>query len=332
MRSILLFLILILNGCDNWFNPENAMFDKYHQRVANVLEVPAIPIELQSTVTIPAKRVLFEPLPRLSIGLLESYQLRQCGLFNLLAEKNSQLGKVQDAFHDFDYQTALLRVINRCLSEFPLSDEERATLTELYSTKWQHLDIHLDNLLLVSDAMQKQLTASDWLSQNTTNDIARINDVYRIFSEMYDLPHRAVSRLPDVEVTQYQEELEKSRLLGRLYYSMVNTSLWLKATTQLLEQNQSNVLCGPNRDTTQFRYLRNVFQSIYVEEVQPYLAYLDSTYQQLNDGATLVENRMQLHGHQYGIIEAHRTFRQETLNHVQFWQGLFKRCGVTVGN
>ncbi|MDF4805277.1 DUF3080 family protein, partial [Vibrio parahaemolyticus] len=198
MRSILLFLILILNGCDNWFNPENAMFDKYHQRVANVLDVPAIPIELQSTVTIPAKRVLFEPLPRLSIGLLESYQLRQCGLFNLLAEKNSQLGKVQDAFHDFDYQTALLRVINRCLSEFPLSDEERATLTELYSTKWQHLDIHLDNLLLVSDAMQKQLTASDWLSQNTTNDIARINDVYRIFSEMYDLPHRAVSRLPDV--------------------------------------------------------------------------------------------------------------------------------------
>ncbi|MDG2560683.1 DUF3080 family protein, partial [Vibrio parahaemolyticus] len=76
MRSILLFLILILNGCDNWFNPENAMFDKYHQRVANVLDVPAIPIELQSTVTIPAKRVLFEPLPRLSIGLLESYQLR----------------------------------------------------------------------------------------------------------------------------------------------------------------------------------------------------------------------------------------------------------------
>ncbi len=63
MRSILLFLILILNGCDNWFNPENAMFDKYHQRVANVLEVPAIPITLQSTVTIPAKRVLFEPLP-----------------------------------------------------------------------------------------------------------------------------------------------------------------------------------------------------------------------------------------------------------------------------
>ncbi|PFG56094.1 Protein of unknown function (DUF3080) [Vibrio sp. ES.051] len=331
MRLILLFSTFLIGSCSNWFNSENAVFDKYHHRLANVLDSPTIPMAGQPAITIPSKRALFEPLPRLSIGLLESYQLRQCGLFNLLAEKNSQLGKVQDAFHDFDYQTSLLRTLNTCLTDFNLSNDERVILEELYSKKWQHFDTHLDNVLLSSDAMRKQLTASDWLSVENVSDVAHISDAFSLFSEMYDVPLQTISRLPDVALIQYQEEIEKSRLLGRLYYSMVNASHWLNVTTQLLEQNQSNVQCGENRDTTQFRYLNNVFNSIYVEEVQPYLAYLDSTYQQISSGIQLVEWRMQLHGHPYGITDAHKAFRTQILKHVQFWQALFKRCGVTVG-
>ncbi|MGY0616036.1 DUF3080 domain-containing protein [Vibrio sp. FJH11] len=332
MRLTFLFSILLLSGCSEYCNPEQALLDKYHQRLANVLDVSTLEIAPQPAISIPSRRDLFQPLPRLSLGLLESYQLRQCGLFNLLAEKNSQLGKVQDAFHDLDYQTSLLRTLNACLTEFPLSGDERATLESLYLQKWSHLHAHLDNLLLTSDAMQKQLTASDWLSVDNQSQISRVSDAFNILSEIYDAPHQAISRLPAARLVSYQEVIEKSRLMGRLYYSLTNTTLWLNETTRLLESNQSKVLCGKNRDTTQFRYLNNVFQSIYVEEVQPYLAYLDSTFQRLNSGIELVEKRMDLHGKVYGLSKAHTAFRQETLEHVKFWQGLFKRCGVAVGN
>ncbi|MGR5471306.1 DUF3080 family protein, partial [Vibrio astriarenae] len=77
-----------------WLTPEKAVFQKYHQRLATVLEVSASTIEESAAVTIPDKRVLFHDLPRVSLGLLESYQLRRCGLFNLIAQKNSPLGKV----------------------------------------------------------------------------------------------------------------------------------------------------------------------------------------------------------------------------------------------
>lgn len=332
MRLTLLFFISLVTGCSDLLNPEQAMMEKYHERLANVLGVSSAEITPLPPVTIPARRDFFQPLPRLSLGLLESYQLRQCGLFNLVAAKNSQLGKVQDAFHDLDYQISLLRTLNSCLTNFSLSDIERTKLEQIYAQKWHHLQRHLDNLLLTSSAMQKQLTASDWLDIKSKNQIAPVSDVFNTLNELYDIPYQAVSRLPNVNLVDHQEEIEKSRLVGRLYYSLASTTLWLSETTRMLESNQSIILCGKNRDTTQFRYLNNVFQLIYVKEVQPYLAYLDSTYQRLNAGIELIETRMDLHGETYGLIEVHSTFRKKTLEHVKFWQGLFKRCNVSVGN
>ncbi|CAH1557128.1 conserved exported hypothetical protein [Vibrio jasicida] len=322
----------LLSGCNDWFNPEKAVFEKYNQRLANVLDTSESELEASPAVTIPDKRELFQELPRLSLGLLESYQLRQCGLFNLLAEKNSQLGKVQDAFYDFDYQTNLLRTLNGCLSDYPLSDEENTKLNGLYDQKWHHLTVHLDNMLLTSDAMRKQLTGSEWLPLESKDQVAHVRDAFLALDEMYQTPYRALSRLPDVTIVNYQEEIEKTRLVGRLYYTLIDATHWLEQTTHMLEANQDKIICGANRDTTQFRYLRNVFQTIYVAEVQPYMAYVDSTYQQLDGGLSLVEKRMQAHGANYGIEKAHDQFREETMKHVQFWKNLFKRCGVKIGN
>lgn len=332
VATALLLSTSLLTGCNEWFNPEKAIFEKYNQRLANVLDTSESELEASPAVTIPEKRELFQELPRLSLGLLESYQLRQCGLFNLLAEKNSQLGKVQDAFYDFDYQTNLLRTLNGCLNDYPLSEEESSKLNGLYDQKWHHLSVHLDNMLLTSDAMRKQLTGAEWLPMESKDQVAHVRDAFLALNEMYQTPYRTLSRLPDVTIVNYQEEIEKTRLVGRLYYTLIDATHWLEQTTQMLEANQDKIICGANRDTTQFRYLRNVFQSIYVGEVQPYMAFVDSTYQQLDGGINLVEQRMAAHGANYGIEKAHDQFRQKTLEHVQFWKDLFKRCGVSVGN
>ncbi|EDP60096.1 DUF3080 domain-containing protein [Vibrio sp. AND4] len=330
--TMFVLLVTMLSGCSKWFTPEKALFEKYNQRLANVLEVSGSELPPSPAVSIPDKRELFQELPRLSLGLLESYQLRQCGLFNLIAEKNSQLGKVQDAFYDFDYQTTLLRTLDVCLNDYPLNDEESTKLIGLYDKKWHHFIVHLDNMLLTSDAMRKQMSGASWLPLKSKAHVAHVRDTFLVLDAMYQTPHRTLSRLPDATVVDYQEGMEKSRVVGRLYYTLVDATHWLDKTTQMLEANQKKILCLPNRDTTQFRYLKNVFQSIYVAEVQPYMAFIDGTYQQLEDGIRLVERRMSAHGVRYGIDEAHLQFRQKTLEHVQFWKNLFKRCGVTVGN
>lgn len=329
--TVFAILTLWLSGCDYWQQPERRLFEKYNQRLANVLEVAPTTTTESPPITIPDKRSLFHELPRLSLGLLESYQLRECGLFHLLAEKNSSLGKVQDAFYNLDYQTSLLRTLNTCLNDFPLNDQENTKLEQLYKLKWQHLLVHLDNVFLASDVMRKQLTSARWLSTQSKNQIAPIKDAFFMFDEFYQAPYKVISRLPDTPVTLYQESLEKSRTIGSLYYSLLNAAEWLKQITQMLEQNQANIICNANRDTTQFRYLRNVFQNVYIDEVQPYMAFLDSTYQQLSVGIDLINNRMAAHGEHYGIKNAHDAFRRNTIAHVEFWKDLFKRCGTNVG-
>ncbi|AUI87379.1 hypothetical protein BS333_06140 [Vibrio azureus] len=328
--SFLLLVIIFLSGCDSSSTAKERDFEKYHQRLSNVLEVPYSSIDEPSAVTIPPKRSLYQPLPRLSLGLLESYQLRQCGLFDLVAQKNSQLGKVQDAFYDFEYQINLLKILNSCLSEPGISEQDRNTLTELNQQKWQHLSIHLDNLVFTSVSMRKQLTASQWLVLEGDVDTMLIKQGLNTLKSYYQTPVFKTSQLPEDNIVEFQEHFEKSRLIGKLYYSLQSSSLWLEHTTNMLETNRPLIFCQPKRDKTRFLYLNNVFNSIYVKEIQPYLAYLDSTYWELSDGIDMIEKRISLLEGRYNLSQTHQQFRQATLKHAQFWQRLFKECGIGI--
>ena len=88
------------------------------------------------------------------------------------------------------------------------------------------------------------------------DQVAHVRDAFLALDEMYQTPYRTLSRLPDVTIVNYQEEIEKTRLVGRLYYTLIDATHWLEQTTQMLEANQDKIICGANRDTTQFRYLR----------------------------------------------------------------------------
>ncbi|MFX3791464.1 DUF3080 family protein, partial [Streptococcus suis] len=84
--------------------------------------------------------------PTLSIGLIDSYQLRQCGLFNLIAERNSVLGKVADQFRNYDYQVALLAGVGKCLSSNELDPEIVELLKEIEQQKLAQFPLHQWNL------------------------------------------------------------------------------------------------------------------------------------------------------------------------------------------
>ncbi|MEF1304944.1 DUF3080 family protein, partial [Vibrio owensii] len=70
VATALLLSTSLLTGCNEWFNPEKAVFEKYNQRLANVLDTSESELEASPAVTVPEKRELFQVLPRLSLGLL----------------------------------------------------------------------------------------------------------------------------------------------------------------------------------------------------------------------------------------------------------------------
>lgn len=322
VRLTPLCLTMVLTGCVD-DSPQN-YFDDYQTKIANVQDADEIQEdwELES---LPRKRELFIEVPSLSIGLIDSYQLRQCGLFNLIAERNSVLGKVADDFRNYDYQVALLEGVGKCLSNNELDPEIVELLKEIEQQKLAQFPLHQWNLIYASDAMQSQMRGSQWLRADIGEQVRQTSDALEHINLALNTP------LVSGKVIEVQERLEKSSTLGDLYYSLSHASVELDIITQQLTTFDASIICGKQRDTTKFRYLNNVFEQQYIGKVQPYMAQLDGYYQQLAPQLGMFDAQPDLHSYYFPIKDAHQAFRASTRRHVDYWQQLFKRCGRKVG-
>lgn len=321
-RSLLILITVVLGGC--FEEGPGDLFDDYQTKVARVQDAEELKQEWEFE-GLPRKRELLLNVPSVSIGLIDSYQLRQCGLFNLIAERNSVLGKVADEFRNYDYQVALLEGVGKCLSSDELDPEIIELLRGIEQQKLAQFPLHQWNLIYASDAMQSQMRGSQWLRQDIGQQVRQTSDA------LEHLNHSLNTPLVSGKTTEVQEVLEKSSTLGDLYYSLARASVELDTITEQLTTFDANIICGKQRDTTKFRYLNNVFEQQYIGKVQPYMAQLDGYYQQLAPQLAMFDARPELHSYYFPIQDTHQDFRASTRRHVEYWQQLFKRCGRKVG-
>lgn len=327
MRILVIFVSsFILSACNQ--APALNNFSDYLSRIANVQDVDPLPAPAEKIQRLPDKRDISISIEPLTIGLLDSYELRKCELFNLIAQRNSVLGKVQDKFRRFDYEVRLLHGLTRCIVNPDISDRLQQQLAAIEASKQRDLPAHWYNLLYSSDAMRAQLSSHRWLDRgwNVTQVMGALQAMDDIQNALHNRP--AAMTLP--ELTPFQEVLEKQPLLGDLKYSLDNATLWLNTIYRQLEQHDEKILCGRNINQTKLTYLRNVFQSSYVEKIQPYLAWLDSLYLQLAPYLTPFEQQSS-HQYHFPLADSHEAFRRATRQHMQYWQTLFTRCSVEVG-
>jgi len=321
-RSLLILITVVLGGC--FEEGPGDLFDDYQTKVARVQDAEELKQEWEFE-GLPRKRELLLNVPSVSIGLIDSYQLRQCGLFNLIAERNSVLGKVADEFRNYDYQVALLEGVGKCLSSDELDPEIIELLRGIEQQKLAQFPLHQWNLIYASDAMQSQMRGSQWLRQDIGQQVRQTSDA------LEHLNHSINTPLVSGKTTEVQEVLEKSSTLGDLYYSLARASVELDTITEQLTTFDANIICGKQRDTTKFRYLNNVFEQQYIGKVQPYMAQLDGYYQQLAPQLAMFDAQPELHSYYFPIQDTHQDFRASTRRHVEYWQQLFKRCGRKVG-
>ncbi|KWU02007.1 hypothetical protein APQ14_02940 [Vibrio toranzoniae] len=321
-RSPLVLLTMVLGGC--FGEGPGDLFDDYQTKIARVQDADEIKEnwELES---LPRKRELLLDVPSLSIGLINSYQLRQCGLFNLIAKRNSVLGKVADEFRNYDYQVDLLEGIGQCLANNELDPEIVELLREIEQQKLVQFPLHQWNLIYASDAMQSQMRGSQWLRADIGDQVRQTSDALKHINQALN------TSLVSGKTIEVQEVLEKSSTLGDLYYSLARASVELDTITKQLTTFDANIICGKQRDTTKFRYLNNVFEQQYIDKVQPYMAQLDGYYQQLASQLVMFDAQPELHSYYFPIRDTHQAFRASTRRHVDYWQQLFKRCGRKVG-
>ncbi|WP_375749641.1 DUF3080 family protein [Vibrio sp. HN007] len=319
-----ILLTLALTGCIPDAEQDD-MFENYLSRLSNVLEVDTVATPKKITLKIADKRSLRKEMPRVSMGLLESYGFRQCGLFNVIAEKNSSLGKVQDQFANFDYQVTLLKTLDMCMNSTELSEKERNTLVELKTVKTEHLPHHWHNLITQSDEVRKQLSKTRWLTDEDYNLVASLEPGLKAlslggnYSDFQNL-------LP---VVPHQQNIDKTRIIGPLLYSLKRSSLWLNSTTDMLWKNSRRIVCVKHHSRKRLEYTTNVFNLFFVGEIQPYLSKLDQIYSELGP---YIDELVAPYGPPLDTTysNAHKEFRKAVLDHVDFWNVTFQRCGKSL--
>ncbi|UUM31731.1 DUF3080 domain-containing protein [Vibrio japonicus] len=325
-RTLILLFSFLISGCDWATHPVDAKFSTYLNRIANVQDAEPLPLNTNTNILLPTKRDLNFDIPLVTIGLLDSYELRKCELFNLIAEKNSVLGKVQDQFRNFDYQVQLIYGIDRCLLNEALSPALKAQLTQLASTKRNQLPMHFSNLVYTSDAMRSQLTAYEWINADNASISSTLLQAINQIDAAWHTTSEVTFTNTLNSVVPYQEVLEKEPAIGELSYSMLNASIKLNTITQQLKTYDERIICGQSRDTTKFKYLRNVFQQLFIEDIQAYLAKLDSVYLRIEPMIGFTQSAHP--NFRYPIQAYHAQFRQSISAHVDYWKSLFARCGA----
>ncbi|MDP2543107.1 DUF3080 family protein [Photobacterium damselae subsp. piscicida] len=117
---------------------ESPPFSTYAQRLANVPETSFDEQTVNTHLDIipyPDNRDIYQTIPDIRIGLLDAYELRQCGLFHLIAERNSVLGKVQDKTRQLQYEILFLQGLRTCLATLDTNTDSVPTTCEHRATK-----------------------------------------------------------------------------------------------------------------------------------------------------------------------------------------------------
>ncbi|MGO1296354.1 MAG: DUF3080 family protein [Vibrio sp.] len=286
---------------------------------------------------LPSKRKLVQPISSVSLGLLDSYQFRQCDLFHLIAQRNSILGKVQDEFRNLDYQLQILHGLRQCGQNTEISTKFRKKIHALELAKQQYITQHWQNFLYTSDVMRHQLNAQRWYQQQrdygkTPRALTQLARVHHWIAK------RDWQQAPPT-ITAYQETLDKHPLIGDLLYSMQHSTQWLTIVTRQLRSNDTQIWCGQHADKTRLEHLRNVFQRFFIGDIQPYLSRIDGAYLDIEQSLSLftpltpdINTANTPAYYSLPMVKTHHQFRQAIAAHIQYWQDLFKRCAVTVGH
>lgn len=315
-------LMVLVAGCseDNGKPP----FDTYMQRLANVLEVEVHEPQEYISFSLPSTRDLYVEPSSLTIGLLDSYELRSCGLLELISERNSILGKVSDPFRLYDYQVDFIKTGVQCLEQETLEEGIREVLVEAVGMKQKELNaVFLSNLVWTSDAMKAQWRGYEWLSEADFHHSSQVADALEALNLAFSLAQeKDWNDIPSL--TQYQEVLEKQGGVGKLIFSLESVTFELAQLNDFIREHFPSVKCGVGRDKTQYTYLNNVMNQQYIEAIQPKLAKLNQLYYQFESSAEMFDSDTL--NYQVSLKAYHSAFHKQILVHVDHWKQLSERC------
>ncbi|RUO44001.1 hypothetical protein CWE15_02125 [Aliidiomarina taiwanensis] len=333
-RCSFFLLALLTVACSD---SQEALMEDYSKRIERLSQVPAVhSVQVLHPVP-PQVSELRKTLPDVRISLLDSFRLSNCRLGQVVAERNSSLGKVMTPANQLLYEVEVTRALRDCLSQpANLSQQLKEDLASALASKERSLHLAIHNFLTTDDIWRQQFrVGSKGLPLHNQDDFTNTYIAISYFAHTLTLLAESPYHV-DLDLSSWHthvETLHRSQFLPAYWRTLAYMPAQLDAISVQLQQARSHIGCSPVARPQSAEYMHNVMMSLYIGQLQPALArwhhYGQQLEPELNQLLALVQkNAWRSHAQALGL-GAVQKLQESTRQHTKQWQDLLQACRLT---
>ncbi|MFQ3249632.1 MAG: hypothetical protein ACI9O6_001440 [Glaciecola sp.] len=325
---VLILSLLALQSCQRNQALPNAL-EKYHERIYSVLELEPKQIAIKSTLTFPDKNSLLITIPDLNINMREFYAIEGCGIKQLVAERNTALGKTQLPSMRLKYEWQLIQRLQSCIENTSTSSNEklRAKMQDWLEQKSKHYPLNWSNMITQSKEFHIALSKSSGFIDGNEDD--------NFTQSLFDLRNLiGMKEQPELNLAEMETSLQSvqsHRLYARLWRSQSLVQKYLEQMTVDISNWQSGFTCNTRKDKEKLKIIRNVFALYFAQEVQAIGSQINHYHYLLKPEFEKLSNDPHLPSQIKAVIARYNQaefteYQKAVIEHVKMWQVIFKKC------
>lgn len=323
----LVLAVLLLTACTPNSDSEFAV---YRDRLGRTLklELPApnpLKAPLSSIGNTTAIAIADIRLDFLDMLTLESCGLQpnQPSLGNLIAERNSSLGKVMTYSTQLHYEIKLLQALEACIADEQAPADLRETLQQIYLQKQQQLPARLLNFLLLDTTLRQQIFGSQRPLDLTSGQAVETRlALQNLIALKQHIQHKDYLQASQIDINQQIAALYQGQVLADLQHSLRSNLTQLQQLNRQLQHWDPAWCKAETQDI-----LQQVLLQVFIGKLQLQLAHQDGIAQQLIPQLnTLYADTPLAHTVTERFQQPWQQLHIELKQHIAWWQQLRNTC------
>lgn len=325
--------ILLATGCSEQPSDINL---QYQARLANALESPvAKHIELKNIALNKPQTLVTQTKQQVSI--LQLAQLNSCALSTLIAEHNSQLGKVATPATDLIYQIEFIKAAPACLQTLDKKSNSYQQIKAALEHKQAQLAAYFTQFLYANAELKNTWQLTHYELDTNLNGLVETELALKNLSTIQkQINAKQYQQIKTHHIYKSLEQLNRFNFNQALITAVRKQTQLNNLTTQYLADIELKSLCNPIKNKKQAQIVSNVFKKYYLEQLQPYQAQLTGAlerlmpyYQTLWLENNLVDKAVTplLQPNQPSNLLTN--LKQSAKTHVVWWQKFYKQCEIS---
>lgn len=300
-----------------------------HDRVTYTLDIELAPLTFSvRPPELPAPRVLKPVHASTTMSFLTALQLNHCRAGQIIAERNSSLGRLDDGLSRFYDDQRLIEALLRC-SQDPQSEAFSDELVKAAQQLDEQTATRLARAIATDKGLRNVMTmASTPLTTISDQDFSHSMEALNTVIAWLHNPREST------ELTAALQVLAQQDYIPKLMRSVAEATALLDQFTPQLDDLAKHAGCLSKGTPERARRLHQAFITVFIKQTQADLADLQRQYQRVSEAfnrlaalvpqAELTDYLMHWTAYNTRLPDTTKAF-------VQPWQQFFETCGFQAG-